>query len=209
MTAKHFSMGEAIRVGWEGTKANLLFLIGVMVLTGIIGALPQLVNDESRSASLSFVLSLVSLIVNSLIGLGLTKIALDLADRRTPQFSDLWAPAPLFLNYLVAEILFGLMLAIGLVLFIVPGIIVAIVFGLYSYVIVDRGAGPIEALSRSAALTKGVRMDLFIFGLLIIGINILGALALLVGLLVTVPISMIAGAYVYRQLDAQTAAGAA
>jgi uncharacterized membrane protein len=207
MTNKRFSMSEAIRFGWDATKANLLFLIGVIVLTGIIGGLPQLLSDRNQSSALSCVLSLISIILNTLIGLGLTKVTLDLAERRTPQLSDLWAPAPLFLNYLLAEIIFGVMFTIGLVFLVVPGIIVAVVFGLYAYVIVDRGAGPIEALSRSAEITKGVRMDLFIFGLLLIGINILGALVLLVGLLISVPVSMVAGAYVYRQLDAQTAAG--
>jgi uncharacterized membrane protein len=207
MTNKRFSMSEAIRFGWDATKANLLFLIGVIVLTGIIGGLPQLLSDRNQSSALSCVLSLISIILNTLIGLGLTKVTLDLAERRTPQLSDLWAPAPLFLNYLLAEIIFGVMFTIGLVFLVVPGIIVAVVFGLYAYVIVDRGAGPIEALSRSAEITKGVRMDLFIFGLLLIGINILGALVLLVGLLISVPISMVAGASVYRQLDAQTAAG--
>ena len=66
-----------------------------------------------------------------------------------------------------------------------------------------------HALSRSADITKGVRMDLFVFGLLIVGLNFLGLLALGVGLLVPAPISMVAGAYVYRQLDAQTNTGAA
>ena len=94
--------------------------------------------------------------------MGLTKVTLDLAERRTPQLSDLGTGA-LYLNYLIAEIIFGFMLTIGLVLFIVPGIIVAVVFGFYSYVIVDRGAGPIEALSRSARMPKGVRIDIFIF----------------------------------------------
>ena len=208
MTEKRFSMSEAIRFGWDATKANFLFLVGVIVLTGIIGGLPQAFRDRDQSVGLSCVLGLISIVLNTLISLGLTKVTLDLAERRTPQLSDLWAPAPLFLNYLIAEIIFGFMFAIGLVFFVVPGIIVAVVFGFYSYVIVDRGAGPIDALSRSAEITKGVRMDLFIFGLLILGINILGALVLLVGLFVTIPISMVAGAYVYRQLDAQTAAGA-
>src|SRR6476469_248587 len=98
MTEKRFSMSEAISFGWDATKANLLFLIGVMVLTGIIGAVPQLLSDRNQSAGLSCVLSLISIILNTLIGLGLTKVTLDLAERRTPQLSDLWAPAPLFLN---------------------------------------------------------------------------------------------------------------
>ena len=157
MTNKSFSMSEAIRFGWEATKANLLFLVGVIVLTGIIGALPGFFQRDNQPSGVSCVLGLISLVLNTLIGLGLTKVALDLADRQTPQLSDLWAPAPLFLNYLLAEIVFGVMFAVGLVLFIVPGIIVAVVFGFYAYVIVHRGAGPIESLSRGGLRVSPTR----------------------------------------------------
>ncbi|HZS01083.1 MAG TPA: DUF975 family protein [Chloroflexota bacterium] len=204
MIAKSFSMGEALSFGWEVTKAHFLFLVGVVVLAGLIGGLPQAFAEQTRSAALSCVLGIASFVLNTIVGMGLTNIALKLADRQAPELADLFAPAPLFLNYLLAEILYSLMVGIGLVFFIVPGIILGVIFAFYGYVIVDRGAGPIEALGRSAELTKGVRMDLFLFGLLIIGINILGALALGIGLLVSVPVSMVAGAHVYRRLDAQT-----
>jgi len=46
------------------------------------------------------------------------------------------------------------------------------------------------------------------FAIILIGINMLGALCFFVGLLVTIPISMVAMAHVYRQLqtrfDSQT-----
>jgi uncharacterized membrane protein len=201
---KRFSIGEAIGFGWEVTKANFLLLVGLIVLSGLIGGLPQLINRDSSSAGLACIVGLLSTIVNTLIGLGLTNIALKLADRQPVELSDLWSRAHLFLNYLVAEILYGLMVAVGLVLLIVPGIIVAIIFSFFAYVIVDHEAGPIESLSQSAAITKGARMDLFVFGLVLIGLNLLGAIALGVGLFVTTPISMVAVAYVYRQLAAQT-----
>ena len=45
-----------------------------------------------------------------------------------------------------------------------------------------------------------MKWDLFVFGLLLIGLNIVGALALLIGLLITIPTTMIAVASVYRKL---------
>jgi uncharacterized membrane protein len=76
---------------------------------------------------------------------------------------------------------------------------------MYGYVIVDRGLGPIDALKRSAAITHGARLALFGFAIVLMLLNIVGALALLIGLFVTIPISMVAMAYVYRKLDSQTA----
>jgi len=47
-------------------------------------------------------------------------------------------------------------------------------------------------------------MDLFLFNLLLILINLLGAICLLIGLFVTIPTTMVAWAFVYRRLLAQT-----
>ncbi len=61
----------------------------------------------------------------------------------------------------------------------------------------------IEALKKSSAMTKGAKWDLFLFGLLIGCIALLGALALLIGLFAAFPTILIAKAFVYRKLLAQ------
>jgi uncharacterized membrane protein len=63
--------------------------------------------------------------------------------------------------------------------------------------------GPAEAIKRSGVLTNGVKRNLVLFWLMLIGINILGMLALGVGLIAPVPISWLANAYVYRRLQLQ------
>ena len=83
---------------------------------------------------------------------------------------------------------------------IVPGIIWGIQYMFFSYFIIDEDLGPMEALKRSAAITEGAKWDLFLFGLLLAGINLLGALCLLVGLIATIPATMLAFAFAYRRL---------
>jgi uncharacterized membrane protein len=73
--------------------------------------------------------------------------------------------------------------------------------GYSTFVVVDQRTDPIEALRKSSRLTDGVKGQLFWFGLLLIGVNLVGALALGVGLLVTIPTSFIAAAYVFRRLQ--------
>jgi uncharacterized membrane protein len=90
-----------------------------------------------------------------------------------------------------------------MILLIIPAIIWGIKFRFFSYFIIDKGAGPIEALKRSSSITMGAKWDLFLFGLLLIGINILGFLALVIGLFATIPTSMVAIAFVYRKLLTQ------
>jgi uncharacterized membrane protein len=49
-------------------------------------------------------------------------------------------------------------------------------------------------------MTRGNTWNLFFFGILIGLINILGLLCLVVGLFITVPLSMLASAFIYRKL---------
>jgi uncharacterized membrane protein len=69
------------------------------------------------------------------------------------------------------------------------------------YLVVDKKMGPIEALKESKKLTEGKRMQLFYFVLAILGINLLGTLALGIGLFVSIPVSMLAMVHVYHTLE--------
>ena len=72
--------------------------------------------------------------------------------------------------------------------------------------VIDKGLPPIEALRESARLTKGKRWKLLGFAVCMILLNILGAIALGVGLLVSMPISMLATMRAYRALSKAGAA---
>ena len=73
--------------------------------------------------------------------------------------------------------------------------------GFYKYLIIDKKDITIrQAMRESMLITKGVTWKLFLFTILIGLINLLGLLCFVVGLLVTVPLSAIAYAYVYDKL---------
>ena len=211
MTEKAFSKGEAIRFGWGVMKANLGFFVGLLVIVGVIGAIPKIFErmTAEREPGLSFIFGIAGAIFQVIISMGLTTISLKLVDNTKPELGDLFSRLHLFFKYLGGYILFGLIVVGGLILLIVPGIVWALKFLLWSYLVIDRELGPIEALKKSAALTMGAKWDLFLFGLLLAGINLLGALALLVGLFATIPTSLVAGAHVYRTLLARAEASQA
>jgi uncharacterized membrane protein len=207
---KQFSIGEALSFGWESWKSNALLWIGVLIVAGIIDSLPQIPSQTmSDRPAVALVAALVGIFLSTLVQIGLTKISLSFVDTGRAEFADLFNGYPVFVSYLIASLIFAVMLALGIILLVVPGIIVAVVFVFYSYVIVDRGMGPIEALQRSMELTRGVRMDLFLFGLASLGLNLLGMIPCFLGLFVTAPMTMMAAAYIYRRLDRETPLAAA
>jgi uncharacterized membrane protein len=202
MKAKRFSCSEAFKFGWDTVKSNLAFFIGLMVVYSLIIYVPAGIAGalKKNSAPLYVLIKIIASIINAIVNMGLIKIILNFHDEKHTRISDLFSCANLFFKYIFGSILFGLIVAAGTLLLIVPGIIWMIQFSFYSYFIVDKMLGPIAALKRSSAITKGVKWDLFIFGLLFLGINVLGLLALIAGLLVTVPLTMLAAVFVYRKL---------
>jgi len=59
-----------------------------------------------------------------------------------------------------------------------------------------------NVLNHVGRVTDGAKWQILLFGLALAGVNVLGALALLVGLLFTIPMTMLATAFVYRKLAA-------
>jgi uncharacterized membrane protein len=202
-----FSTREAISFGWDVTKNNLgffiLLLILVIAIFIVLGSISKLTLTKGNIFFL-LIFYLIGIVVETIIAMGLVKISLKFYDNEKAKISDLFSSYPLFFKYLIGDILYRLIIIGGLILLIVPGIIWAIQFQFFGYLIIDKGLGPIEALKKSSKITKGAKWDLFLLGILLVLINILGVLALLVGLSATIPTTMIANAFVYRKLLSQT-----
>ena len=65
--------------------------------------------------------------------------------------------------YFIASLLFFLMVGAGLLLLIVPGVILSLVFWFYGYALVDKRLGPIAALKEGARISRGARLEFFLF----------------------------------------------
>lgn len=195
---KKFSYGEAIKFGWEKTKKHFWFFAGLMVLQGVVGNLPQVTN----SATTVVLLAVISFILNALLQLAIIKAALLVVDGNSVTYANAFLSRSLFWPYVAASVMFGLASVVGFLLLIIPGVIINLSWMFYAYVLVDKKMGAWEALQESYQLTKGVRWQLLGFGLVLGLLNIAGALALFIGLLWTLPLSVLALTYVYRQLVA-------
>ncbi|MDP6642352.1 MAG: hypothetical protein QGF74_03165 [Candidatus Nanoarchaeia archaeon] len=156
------------------------------------------------SVILSIIIISIIAFVRTLITMGVTKISLKFSNNEEGEYEDLISCYPLFFKYLASSIVYMLIMMGGLLLLIIPGIIWAIQFQFYNYFIIDKGLGPIEALKSSSRITKGVKWKLLGFLVVILLINLVGALALVIGLFATIPTSMVAVAFVYRKLSMQT-----
>ncbi len=192
-SGKRMVIGEAVEFGWNSVKSHLGFFIGVFLL---FFALSFMFFGASAIATRAV---LGILVVG--ISLGYFKVSTDLVDGKDPEFKELFSCFSLLLKYLVATILYLIIVSVGLVLLVIPGVIWAVQFGFYPYIIVKDRLGPLAALRKSSAVTEGMKSRLIVFGLVLFGINLLGMIVLGIGIVVTVPLSVIAAAHIFSQLE--------
>ncbi len=191
-----------IKQGWGIVKKNtrlIAMLMGAFIVFNIV---QSAASNYFRETALSIVVSLAFSALSVFLEIGLIKIVLKLVDGMKAEFAELWAYPKYFVNLLASSILFFIIVGVGFILLIVPGIYLALRLQFYSYYVVDKNAGITDSLKMSWEKTRGKVFDLFLFALLLIALNILGALALLVGLLVTIPVSFVAVTLLYRKLSA-------
>lgn len=201
-----FSSGAALRFGWETFKRRPWFFVGstfvILLISGLVNGLSSGI-DAAITGSVeepSIVGSVINLALATLLSMGATAFFLAAHDDPdTADLSLLWHPRP-FWKYLGASILLGLAVGVGFLLLIVPGIILGLMFMFATLIVIERELGPIESLSESNRLTRGHKWPLFGFVLLLLLVNLLGLLALVVGLLVSIPVTTLAFIHAYRVL---------
>jgi uncharacterized membrane protein len=206
MSPRFFSKSEAVLFGWNTLKKNFRFFLGLLAIILVVNILISLVMSsftEEAPEALIIAVSIFSGLLDLLISIGIIKITLKFCDQEQASFGELFSARWLLVNYLAGSIIYGIMVAIGLIFLVIPGIYLAVKYQFYDYLIIDKGMGPVQSIKSSGVLTEGVKWNLVLFWLMLAGINILGMLALGLGLIATVPITWLATAYVYRRLQLQ------
>ncbi len=204
---ERINIGNAVSYGWEQFKENVGFYIAVVIILWIAAAIPNFLaniglytNSTAVAVTFSVVFGIIGLVVSMFVNMAQVKIGLTACDQKPVDFEDLYSQYPKFLDFLIGNILYFLIVLGGLILLIIPGIYWGIKYHFFGYLILDQGMSPVEAIKKSGQITKGSWWHLFLLFLAMFGIVILGFIACCVGALVAIPIVMISIAYVYRSL---------
>ena len=215
-----FSIQEALSFGWKTTLKNFWFIFGTIISLYVVSIVISIIQARVQGVlGLSLIMLVVSIVVPLIMQIGLISMFLKIARGEKPKFVELFTTIKPFWRFLGASLIFGLPLmfvfmallvswfifgvplVFVLIFFVVLNLMVQTIFMFYPYFVIEREAGPIKALKRSAEMTKGSRWALLVCIILSIVLNIVGALVLLVGLFVTVPMVTFATIYIYRALD--------
>jgi uncharacterized membrane protein len=200
---RHFPYKELIRAGWIHTKEHWSFFIGLMFIYHVTSYLTSDISArawEDGHMGLSIILHIATFLLSAIMSIGMIKIVLRIIDKnKEGKVSELFIYTSYLSKYIIASLMYAGIILVGLLLFIVPGIIWAVRYQFVFYLIIDKHLLPGDALRKSKEITTGLIGKIFLFNLLTLGINALGLITL-VGILITSPITMIAYAHLYRKL---------
>jgi uncharacterized membrane protein len=202
MNGELFTTSEALHFGWDAFKRNIAtsIVLGFASLA-IMLTLNGFTQAAQHHGTLSLGFTLLAQLAQIFFGFLWIRFALAVFDGRPVRTRELWPDVNLFVSYLAVAIIYGLIVTAGLVLLVIPGIYLAVRYGLATFLVADgRTTDVLGAFRESSELTRGKRGHLFLFGLALVLLNLAGAIVCGVGLLVTLPVTALAAALVYRRL---------
>lgn len=182
----------------------VLLLIGSFAHAAGIGEADQKtlgIVAASLMILVGLVFWLLALAATTFINLGMKRFMLNLVSGYPAEVSHVFGEGAKLLRALGASILFFLMVLIGSLLFIAPGIYLSLRYGMFFTAIVDRNLGVFEAFEYSSRITQNNKWRLL--GLAIVAglIAMSGVLLCLVGVIFTGPVAMLAWVAGYRWMQ--------
>jgi uncharacterized membrane protein len=203
--ASPISVQSSLAFGWKTFKARPWLFVGTIIIYAAV----QFVLALIEGILPEFISFFVSLAAGTLLAVGFMSLYLKAHDNLSAaSFKDLWNPKP-FWQYLVTSVIMAVIVILGLLALIVPGIILALALSMAPYIVIEKRVWTMTALKESWRMTKGSWLKLLLLGVVITLMNFVGMLLLMIGLLVTAPISMLAMVHVYRTLSGTSVSEAA
>lgn len=207
-----WAIGEVWSLAIDRFKDNGLILIpayfAYMVIGGVPGQLPSRLGAAGILSpgsdlfwGVTSVSSLFSWVCMSFLGVGMNRMALQVARGQTPSFGELFSGGSRFLPFFATNLLLILIAGVTGIFLLVPMFIILTGLFFAQFYVVDAELGPIEALSASWQATSGQKGNLFLCGLVAVAFGLLGVLACCVGIFVAAPVVMVAAAIVYTRIS--------
>jgi uncharacterized membrane protein len=201
-----FSRGRELSEGskWPLNKALAIAFVVLAVVNGVFTGLPSSLATANPDSSLYLALAVLGQLIYSATMLPInTSFTLIGAKRAAGGDIDqamLWAYFPKTLKLLGAGILIAVAVCIGLMLLVIPGIYLAFSYTFALVLVADKDLGIWEAMETSR---KAISKRWFSFAglLLLLGVvNLIAIIPLGIGLIWSIPWTIITMGEVYRNM---------
>lgn len=186
-----FSVGEVLQASWDMTKSDWrqYLWLGAMSMLAWVALIVVSIGLDMVGVP-RFVGSLLSCLLMVQVSIFMLRGLLAIGRKQKLALTELVQfDSRLFIHMLLATLLFYVVVMVGMVLFIVPGIIASLMFGFYMFSLVDKHTDAISSLEDSMHMTEGNKVQIFLFqivmsllGGLVVGVPAVIATVLIMGL---------------------------
>ena len=214
-------VGDAFNFGWQKFQQNMgpillgtLIYLAASAVIGIIwffvaGAIIGIGGDSGAGffafLLTSAVMGVVFVALFFVIQAGITRAALRITDGQPVDLSTLLSLDDIG-QVVIASLLVGLASAIGFVLCYVPGLVVMVFTGFTMQFVIDKRMSATDAIRASVELVNrnlGTMVLLLVAGYVA---NAIGSALCGIGLLVSMPVVILANTYAYRRMQGEPVA---
>lgn len=189
--APDLSVSSLFRRCWPLYKANLPLIVGSFAIYSLAsGSLGQFGG----------LAGLVAFVITGPLAVGLLAIMLRLLRGQATDFPDLLLGFQDFGRAFGVYVLNVVLVIIGMVLLVVPGIIAAVGLWPALFLVYDEDQPVVETLRRAWDLTRGYRLQLFILGVVLVLVTVSGVIAFGIGVFFTGAFATLVAAAAYEEL---------
>lgn len=186
------SILDLFKESQEKLKGKFLISIAAIFIISLISGIPTSIDPK---------MGVLTIILSAPLNLGMAIFFLNIVREKEVRIEQIFEGFKNFVPSLVVTLLMVLVVGLGFVLLIIPGIILALGLSMAYYILADNpGMGAVDVLKASWEMMKGHKGDYFIYGLLCVVFSILGLLVLIVGIFYVLPIIYAASALFYEKI---------
>ncbi len=205
-----FSISHILKESWNITKTNLrdlilVFFVGYaliyIIASIVLGAIfMSLLGDEQTARSIAtFFVSIINIAL--IIGVYRYYLLTVRGEKRDWKSYLRLIDFNRFLNTVAVSLVVSVLVFVGFIFLVVPGIYIAMRLAFAQWFVFDKGMGAIDAIKASWKLSEGLVLKLFLFYLATFLVALAGLIATVftlgLGIFVLAPYLTVVGAYVY------------
>lgn len=204
------AIGDTLNEAWQRTKGNkgtvwlgvLLYIIAYVGIA-IVGALitgQSLTDPEANGAIGGLVYQVLLVAATAPLMAGMVMIGVKIARDEQVSGTEVFAHFDKVLPLAAATVLMYVLMTIGFILLVLPGIYLMVGYIMSMPLIVDKNLGPWQAMEVSRKAVTKHWFGVFGFMLVMFLLYLAGLMALVIGLIWAIPTLSIAFGILYRNM---------
>lgn len=186
-TVAEFRVWDLLSRAWDLVRPYWFILGAMFFILCAIGSVP-------------YIGWIAQFVVTGAVMIGIWRAVLGMMAGRPPNVGMMFESFDRLLDGFLATLVMTVLIGVGLLFFIVPGVILMVLWSFTYPILAERPVDFWEAMRLSARLTEGYRWRLFLLGLASCLVLFLGLLVFFVGVFVAWGVVITAYALAYRFL---------